>query len=272
MTAALLTAPVTDEAAFGIIFVSPRGYMNMCGHGSMGVATIAIEMGILEPREPVTEALFDTPAGPIRVIVNVKNGRAKNATLENVPSFFYKTELIKIPNIGDLPIDIAYGGSNCAFLEAKYLGMETHINDILKSETLLTQIKEAINQQVKVQHPEIDYIKGVEGVLIMDRPTNPRANVKIINAGPHGRIDRSPCGTGTSARMATQFSKGELNLGETFVTESITGTLFYSKPIKETIIGTYKAVVPEITGRAFVTGIHNFVIDEDDPFKYGFQL
>jgi len=116
------------------------------------------------------------------------------------------------------------------------------------------------------------HTKGVEGFLISDKPASPKANVKNIAVGPDRRIDRSPCGTGTSARLATEYFKGRLRIGEVFVTESVTGSLFYSKIVKEVDLGPVKAVIPEITGRAFVTGMHHFVFDDDDPFKHGFQI
>lgn len=272
MFVCILTPPVTDEAAFGVIFACRGGYINMCGHGSMGVATVAIETGIVEPREPVTEVIVDTPAGTIRPRVNVENGRAKSVTIQNVPSFLYKTELIKVPNFGELPVDIAYGGNFYVIVEAKDLGITADAAGIRRAESLLEQVRESTNEQVEIQHPEIDYIKGVSLVLINDRPTNSKANVKNINYAGSGSIDRSPCGTGTSAKMATLYSKGELGLGETFITESIIGTLFYGKLIKEVKVGGVRAVLPEITGRAFITGLHHFVMAEDDPFKYGFKL
>jgi len=272
MFVCILTPPVTDEAAFGIIFMYPGGYINMCGHGSMGVAAVAIETGIVEPKEPVTEIIIDTPAGIIRPRVNVENGRAKSITIQNVPSFPYKTETIEVPNFGELQIDIAYGGNFFAIVEAKRLGIKADVAGIKRVETLLDQIKESTNQQVEVQHPEIDYIKGVNLVLVNDTPTNPKAHIRNINYAGNGNIDRSPCGTGTSANMAIQYFKGKLGLGETFVTESIIGTHFYGKLIKEVSVGSIRALLPEVTGRAFITGMHHFVMDEDDPFKYGFRL
>jgi proline racemase len=272
MFAAILTPPVTGEAAFGLIFMSPLGYSSMCGHGSMGVAVIAVETGIVDTKEPVTEIIIDTPAGAIRTRVNVENGKSKSVSLRNVPSFLYKAGLvIRIPGLGEVPVDIAYGGNYFAIVEAEYLGITTEVNAILNSGSLFEQVRDCINQQVVVKHPETGQVDRIM-LLISDKPTNPEANVKNIAAGPHGFIDRSPCGTGTSARLATQYFKGELGLGETFVTESLIGTLFYGKVVKEVSVGGVRAVVPEVTGRAFITGMHHFVIDKDDPFKYGFRL
>jgi len=268
----ILTPPVTEGAALGIIFMSPGGYINMCGHGSIGVATVAIETGMIEPKQPVTEILIDTPAGTIRPRVNVENGRAKSVTLENIPSFLYKTETISVPNFGKLQIDIAYGGNVFAIVEAKHLGIKADVAGINKVGSLLDQIKESTNQQVEVQHPEIDHIKGVNLVLINDMPTDPKANIRNINYVGNGKIDRSPCGTGTSANMAVQYAKGKLGLGETFITEGILGRHFYGKLIKEVDVGSIRAVLPEVTGSAFITGMHHFVMDDDDPFKYGFRV
>jgi len=271
MLAAVLTPPVTDEAAFGLIFLSPLGYPGMCGHAVMGVATIAVETGIVELKEPTTEIVIDTPAGSIRTRINVEKGRARSVSVQNVPSFLYKRELIlKIPHVGEVPVDIAYGGNYFAIVEAKHLGITTHVDDILRLQSLFEQIGNCVTQQVAVKDPEIGQINRI---LISDKPTNPKANVKNIAVGTTNRlVDRSPCGTGTSARLATQYFKGELGLGETFVTESMIGTLFYGKLIQEVTIGSVRAVVPEVTGSAFIIGMHHFVMDKDDPLKYGIRI
>ena len=271
----VMTPPVTDNADFGIIFMMGPGkrYPNMCGHGSMGVATIAVEMGMVEVKEPVTEVVIDTPSGTVPIRVNVENGKAKSATIRNVPCFLYKTEVVNVPGLGELPVDISFGGNFfTAFVEAKDIGVEPVANAITRAEDLFTKIKESINQQVEIQHPEMDFIRGVNLCILNDRPRNPKANVLNIAYTGEKIMDRSPCGTGTSAKMAVLYGKGELGLGETYVTESIIGSLFYGKLIKEVKVGDFKAVIPEITGRAFIMGMHTFVLDEDDPFKHGFKL
>lgn len=273
----VMTPPVTDEAAFGIIWMemgmgAEMRYIDMCGHGTIGVAATAVEMGIVEPKEPVTEIAYDTPAGLVHARVDVENGRAKRVTVQNVPSFLYKTEVIRVPDLGELQVDIAFGGNNYAIVEAKDLGITTSIADVKGAQYLITRVLTSINEQVKVQHPEKPHIKGVLALLINDKPSHPEATVKNIYVDEVGNIDRSPCGTGTSAKMAAQYAKGELGLGETFVTESIIGTVYYGKLIKEVSVAGFRAAVPEVTGRAFITGISQFMIDEDDPFKYGFLL
>jgi len=273
----VMTPPVTDGAAFGIIWMekgedTETRYIDMCGHGTMGVAATAVEMGIVEPKEPVTEIAYDTPAGLVHARVNVEDGKTKSVTVQNVPVFFYQTAAINVPDLGELKVDIAFGGNNYAIVEAKDLGIGTSPDDIKNAHGLVVRVLKAINEQVKIQHPEKPYIKGVLALLINDKPSHPEATVKSIYVDEAGNIDRSPCGTGTSARMAARYAKGELALGKTFVTESVIGSIFYGKLVKETTVAGIKAVIPEITGRVFITGIHQFMIDEDDPFKYGFLL
>ena len=273
----VMTPPVSDEAAFGIIWMQfgvdkELRYIHMCGHGTIGVATIAVEMGLVETREPVTEIAIDTPAGLVCARVNVVGGKAKSVTIQNIPSFLYQTATVNVPGLGKLQTDIAFGGCNYAIVEAKDLKIKPTIADFRKSQALIAQVLKSINEQVEVQHPEMDFIKGVPSLLISDKPTHPEATVKNIYIDEFLLIDRSPCGTGTCARMAARFGKGELKIGEPFVTESIAGTIYRGKLVKEAKVGNYKGAIPEVTGRAFVTGISHFIIDEDDPFKYGFML
>ncbi|GAG07729.1 unnamed protein product, partial [marine sediment metagenome] len=223
-----MTPPVTDGAAFGLIMFVGEGYIEMCGHGSIGAATLAVDMGIVAAREPETEVVIDAVAGVVRVRVNVENGKAKGATLQNVPSFLYKSTTIKVPRLGELPVDIAFGGNFVAIIEAKDLGITTDVAGIKQATAsgLLEEVTQSIDEQVQVQHPEKDYIKlRGEMILISDRPVNPEANVRDtvrnIMTITNKIIDRSPCGTGTSARVATQYAKGQLRLGETLVTESV---------------------------------------------------
>lgn len=273
----LMTPPVTDEAAFGVIWMemgmgTEVRYIDGCVHGTIGVAATAVEMGIVELKEPVTALAIDTPSGLVHARVNVKDGRVRSVTVQNVASFLYKTEVIKVSDLSELQVDIAFGGNNYAIVEAKDLGIKTNGADVKRAQPLIARVLTAINEQVKVQHPEKAYIKGVLALLINDKPSHPEATVKNVYTDEVGNIDRSPCGTGTSARMAARYAKGELGLGETFVTESVIGSIFYGKLVKEVNVGGFRAAVPEVTGRAFVTGISQFMIDEDDPFKDGFLL
>lgn len=272
----IMTPPVTDEAAFGAIWMR-RGeeavYSDMCGHATMGVAVTAVEMGMVELKEPVTEIAMDTPAGIVRAGVNVENGKAKSVSIRNVPSFHYQTTNIEVPGLGDLSVDIAFGGNKIAIVEASDIGIETSIADIRRSRDLIGRIIDSINEQVEIHGPEKGPIKmAATAIMISDKPTNPKANVKNIAVTKELFIDRSPCGTGTSGKLATLYARGELDLGQTFIVESIVGSLFYAKLVEEIDVGEKMAVVPELTGRVFITGMHQFTLDPDDPFKYGFVL
>lgn len=273
----VMTPPVSDEADFGIIWMvsgadKATRYIHMCGHGTIGAATTAVEMGIVEAREPVTEVAIDTPAGLVRARVNVSAGKARSVTIQNVPSFYYRTADIRVPSLGTIAVDLAFGGNNYAIVEARDLKIRPVMADIRKSRELIAEVLDAVNRQSPVRHPEEPAIDRVLSVLISDRPSHPEATVKNIYTDEAGRVDRSPCGTGTCARMAARFGKGELGLGEQFVTEGISGTVYYGRLVKAVKIGGYKGAIPEVTGRAFVTGINQIVIDEDDPFKQGFML
>ncbi len=273
----IITPPVSAEANFGVIWMQggpnkDHRYLTMCGHGTIGVATCAVEMGMVEAQEPVTEVAIDTPAGLVRARVNVSAGKARSVTIQNVPSFYYRTADIRVPSLGTIAVDLAFGGNNYAIVEARDLKIRPVMADIRKSRELIAEVLDAVNRQSPVRHPEEPAIDRVLSVLISDRPSHPEATVKNIYTDEAGRVDRSPCGTGTCARMAARFGKGELGLGEQFVTEGISGTVYYGRLVKAVKIGGYKGAIPEVTGRAFVTGINQIVIDEDDPFKQGFML
>ncbi len=245
----------------------------MCGHGTIAICTVLVETGIVEPKEPVTEIVLDTPAGVVRTKVAVKDGLAESVTIENVPSFLYKSDVeVDVPDLGHVKVDVAYGGNFYAILPAESVGLTIapeHANAIM---SYGTKIWRAVNEQVEIHHPEKPEINCVNYTEFSAPAAHPKATMKNAVAVPPWGIDRSPCGTGTSAKMATLYAKGQLGLNEEFVHESIIGSLFYGRLIKEARVGEYKAVVPTITGSANIMGIHQFVLDPRDPFPAGFFL
>ncbi|MBC7263186.1 MAG: proline racemase family protein [Chloroflexi bacterium] len=273
MYAALLTPPTVEGADFGVIYLEPGGYATMCGHGTIAVCTVLVETGIVEAKEPLTEIVLDTPAGVVRAQVAVKDGLAESVTIQNVPSFLYKPDVVvDVPDVGRVKVDIAYGGNFYAILPAESVGLEIspeHANEIISCGM---KIWKAVNEQVEIHHPEEPEIDCVNYVEFSTQATDPRATMKNAVVVPPGGIDRSPCGTGTSAKMATLYAKGALGLNEEFIHESIIGSLFYGKLIEETKVGEYKAVVPTIRGSAYIMGIQQFVLDPRDPFPAGFFL
>ncbi len=273
MFGSIITEPCNKEADFGIIFMDGGGYLNMCGHGSIGAMTVAVETGMVEAVEPVTHIKMEAPAGLILGEVKVENGRAREVSIVNVPAFLYKSDVeIEVPGLGKVIVDISFGGSFFVLVSAVQLGVELDPKNINKLRDFGLQIREIVNKTVPMQHPTLSHIKTADLVEIYGPAQHPDADYKNVVVFGNGNIDRSPCGTGTSAKMATLYSKGHLKVGEEFIYESILGTLFKGKILDTLKVGEFEAVTPQITGSAYITGFNHFVIDENDPVKYGFTL
>jgi proline racemase len=273
MFGSIITAPTRPEAHLGIIFMDSGGYLNMCGHGTIGAATVAVEMGMVEVREPETEVVLETPAGLVKARVKVEKGRARGVTFQNVPAFLFKKDVeVEVPPYGTVKIDIAFGGSFFAIVKAKDLEIEVKKENIYKLIEIGLKVREEANKKVRVYHPEKPHIKTVDLTEISDYPTHPGAHAKNVVIFGEKSVDRSPCGTGTCAKMADLYFRGELGLNQDFIHESILGTLFTGRLVGRTKVGEFEAVIPEITGRAFITGVNHYMLDEEDPLKYGFSL
>lgn len=276
MFGAIITEPCDKEADFGIIFMDGGGYLNMCGHGSIGAMTVAVETGMVAAVEPVTHILMEAPAGLIRGEVRVDQGRVREVSFANVPSFMYRSDVsVQVPGLGRILVDIAYGGNFFVLVSAHQLGVEVERCNLRRLEELGMQIREVVNRTVPIQHPILKHIRSADLVEIYGPASHPEAhykNVVIFGDGGSGNIDRSPCGTGTSAKMAALHSRGLLKVGEEFVYESILGTLFKGRLMAATQVGEYAAVIPRITGSAYITGFNHFVFDDRDPLQYGFKL
>lgn len=263
MFGSILTNPIHDEADFGIVFMDGGGYLNMCGHGSIGAVTVAVETGMVDAVEPVTQVAFDAPAGLIKARARVEKGVVKSVTIRNVPAFLYKENVtVNVPEIGGIKLDISFGGSFFALVDAKELGIKVTPANVDKLIKAGMAVMKAANSQIQVQHPELAHIRTIDLVEIYDEPTHPEADYKNVVIFGDGQADRSPCGTGTSAKMAALYAKGKLALNKEFVYESIIGTLFRGRLVENIRVGDFSAVVPEITGSAYITGFHQFVIED----------
>ena len=275
MYGAILTKPGNEEADFGVIFFSTVGYDDMCGHGTIGITTVLIEMNMVHWEEPSTEVTLETPAGLIRVKAEVMDGKVKSVSLVNVPAFLYKKDIsINVPGYGEVKGDIAFGGNWYFYVNAKEIGVRVrpeNIDDLIRAGSA---IRDEFNQAFDLVHPTNPNIsRKLLGVSFIGSPVkNKDANQN--NAMVEGRlVDRSPCGTGTCGRMAILFAKNKLGLNKDFVNESITGTTFRGRLIEKVKVGEYPAVVPKITGSAYITGFNHIVLDPDDPLgSKGFQL
>lgn len=274
MFGAIITTPVSEEADIGIIFMDGGGYLNMCGHGTIGGVTVALETGMIEMKEPYTEVVLEAPAGLIRAKAKIENKRVKEVSFKNVPAFHYKKDVvIDVPELEKkVKFDISFGGSFFAIISAKELGIKVESRNIHKLTEIALSIRKIVNRTIEIKHPILEHIKTVDLVEIYDDAANPKANYKNVVIFGNGQVDRSPCGTGTSAKLATLYSKKMIKLGEPFIYESILGTLFKGKILKITKIGGFEAIIPQITGSAYITGFNNYVFDDEDPIEYGFSL
>jgi proline racemase len=244
----------------------------MCGHGTIGVATVLVETGMVEVREPETVVRLDTPAGLVEARVAVEGGRARSVTLRNVPSFLHATDReVDVPGLGRVRYDMAFGGNFYAILPAASVGLEV---DPARSGELIDAglaIIAAIDAADRPVHPEDPRIAGCAHVVLHE-PGRDGADARAATSIHPGWLDRSPCGTGTSARLAQLHARGELRVGDPFVNESVIGTRFTGRVVEETTVAGRPAIVPEITGRAWITAMGQYLLDAEDPFPAGFAL
>ncbi len=269
MFGAILTEPAAPEADIGVIFMNAGGYLSMCGHGSIGAVTVALETGLLSVSESQATIILDTPSGLVRAAARVEKGRVTEVSIINVPSFLFREKvMVAVPDFGDLEFDISFGGNFFALIPAEALGMRITGKYTAALVDAGMRIKVEINKSVPVSHPEKPHINTVDLVEIYEKRSRLQASNAVIFG--RGALDRSPCGTGTSAKLAALYARGEIGLGEEYIHESIFGTVMRSKVLEETSVGGIPAIIPEITARAYITGFLQLVIDPDDPLKDGF--
>ncbi|MFT8872773.1 MAG: proline racemase family protein [Sporolactobacillus sp.] len=273
MFGALILAPVNPAADIGVVFMDGGGYLNMCGHGSIGVATVAVDRRLVRVKEPVTEVVLDTPAGLVRAAVAVSQGKVRQVSIVNVPAFLYRRDVsICVPELGAVKLDIAFGGNFFALVDAETLGLALRRDERSRLIALGTKIRRAVNEQQRVEHPLLTDVRSVDLVEFYGPALTDGGAMRNVVVFGGDQIDRSPCGTGTSAKLAALHARGQLRCGESFTYESLLGTHFRGRIIAETRVGSYPAIIPEITGQAFVTAENTLIIDESDPLKYGFLL
>ena len=272
MSGAILQPPARADADWGVIFVEVSGCLPMCGHGTIGVATVLVETGMVPVTEPETVVRLDTPAGLVEAHVAVEAGRARSVTLRNVPAFLHARDVdVEVPGLGTVRLDLAFGGNFYAILPAASVGLEVdpgRAGELIDTGLAIMAAVDAAGPPV---HPEDPRITGCHHV-ILHAPGRDGADGRAATAIHPGWLDRSPCGTGTSARMAQLHARGELALGTPWVHESVIGTRFTGRLVEAAEVAGRPAVVPEITGRAWVTGMGQYLLDPEDPFPAGFAL
>jgi 4-hydroxyproline epimerase len=272
MSGSILYPPTRPDCDIGILFIETSGCLPMCGHGTIGTVTVAVEQGLVRPKTPGVLRL-ETPAGLVIAEYEQKGEYVESVRLTNVPGFLHSTGLqAECPGIGTLKVDVAYGGNFYAIVEpqAGYRDMADFTAGQLVQ--MSPALRKNLNAKYTFQHPENATIKGLSHILWTGAPKAERAHAR--NAVFYGdkAIDRSPCGTGTSARMAQLAAKGKLKVGDSFVHESIIGSLFKGRVKEAAKVGNYEAIVPSVEGWARITGYNTIFIDDRDPYKHGFQV
>ncbi len=273
MSGAILQPPARPDADWGVVFIEVSGCLPMCGHGTIGVATVLVETGMVEVTEPETVVRLDVPAGLVEARVAVRDGRAEAVTLRNVPAFLERRDArVEVAGLGEVAYDLAYGGNFYAIVEAASVGLTVEPGAapalIASGAAVMGAIEAAGDGPV---HPADPGIAGCRHV-IFTAPGADGADARGATSIHPGWLDRSPCGTGTSARLAQRHARGELAVGEAFVHESVIGSRFTGRIVETTSVAGRPAVIPEITGRAWLTGMAQYLLDPEDPFPVGFRL
>jgi 4-hydroxyproline epimerase len=272
MSGSILYPPTRADCDIGILFIETSGCLPMCGHGTIGTVTVAVEQGLVRPKTPGVLRL-ETPAGLVVAEYNQVGEYVESVRLTNVPGFLHSEGLeADCPGIGNLRVDVAYGGNFYAIVEPQpgYRDMADFTAGQLVQ--MSPVLRKNLNAKYTFQHPENPTIKGLSHILWTGAPKHPEAHAR--NAVFYGdkAIDRSPCGTGTSARMAQLAGKGKLKVGDAFVHESIIGSMFKGRVVDKAKVGNYDAIIPSVEGWARVTGYNTIFIDDRDPYKHGFQV
>ena len=271
----LLVPPINPKAVQGFIVMEPEHTPPMSGSNSICVSTVILNKGIVPMQEPITEFILEAPGGLVPIKAYCENGKANSIEIHNVASFADKLDVyLEVEGIGSLRVDTAYGGDSFVLVNARDLGFEIKPDEARDLSIIGSKITAAANHQLGFSHPENEewhHISFCEFALPIFEEDGIKVSKNTVVIDP-GKLDRSPCGTGCSARMAVLHAKGELNKGDQLIGRSILNSRFDCKIVKEVLIGNQKAIIPSIKGRAWITGTHELELDEDDPFPEGYRL
>lgn len=281
----VILPPTRPEADAGFVIMEQMEYPAMSGSNTICVVTVLLETGMVPAAEPVTRLTLETPAGLVEVLAEVENGKVTRVTFDNVPAFAVHLDAtLDVPELGQVTVDVAWGGMFYVIADAEALGIPLRPENGRTIVRVGEMLKAAAREQLPVQHPDNPDIAGVTIAQLSAPPTNPtahRKNAVVVSTGTldwnrpdtwTGVLDRSPCGTGTCAKMATLHARGALAVGQDFVHESVVGTLFTGQITGETTVGSYPAVTPRVSGRGWITGMAQYVVDPTDPFPEGFTV
>jgi len=270
MYGALVTNPVTEDGDLGVLFLHNEGWSTMCGHGTIALVTVALETKMLDRKEVVR---LDTPAGRVTACATFEGARVRRIAFENVPSFPYALDqTVEAPEIGTIRYDIGFGGAFYAFVQAKDLGVQLTPRDFRALIHRGMLVKHAVMKSHPIRHPYESDLSFLYGTIIVGPAYSTDAHSRNVCIFAEGEVDRSPTGTGVSARLALEYTRGRLKKGEPFTVESIIGTQFTGIVVDTTKFGPHDAIIPRVEGSAWITGRHEFLVAPDDPIKEGFIL
>ncbi len=280
MYGCILTEPVTPDGDLGVLFVHNEGFSTMCGHGIIGLVTVALETGLLTARDAIR---LDTPAGRVTARAQFDGARVRSVAFENVPSFAYALDqMVDVPGVGPVTYDVGFGGAFYAYCQAADLGVQIAPEDFRKLIEAGMAVKRAVMAALPIRHPFESDLGFLYGTILVGPPhgrsdsgrsdSGDGAHSRNVCVFAEGEVDRSPTGTGVSGRVALEHARGRLPIGEPFVVESLIGTRFTGRVVRTTTVGEFAAVIPEVEGSAYLTGRNEFWIDPDDPLKDGFIL
>jgi proline racemase len=273
MYGCFILSPVTPDADFSLLFMHNEGFSTMCGHGTIAVCKVVIEMGAVPPHEPETILRLDTPAGLVTATASVVNRKVERVAFRNVPSFVVALDQeIEVPELGRVRYDLAFGGAFYAFVEAAQLGLRCTMEE---AQTLIHRgrlIQKAVMAERTLSHPLDDTLGFLYGTIFVAPPSISGCHSRNACVFAEGQLDRSPTGTGVSARLAIHHARGEICVGSPITIESIIGSRFAGRIVDTTSVGNYAAVIPEIEGTAHITGRHEFFVDPSDDLARGFLI
>ncbi|EFH90075.1 proline racemase family protein [Ktedonobacter racemifer] len=276
MYGAVLTPPVTPEADLGVLFLHNEGYSTMCGHGVIALVTALVKTGAIRPQGPHTPVTLDTPAGLVRATVHLDgSGQVERVSFLNVPSFVYAREVeLELPAYGKLAVDIAFGGAFYAILPAERVGLRVVPEATAQLVAAGEAIKKAVNTRLLITHPFEEDLGFLYGTILTDVPQDPAHQSRNICVFANAEVDRSPTGTGVSARLALHAARGEVADDQPVVIESLLGakSAFSGRVAGRAVVGPFEAIIPEVSGTAFLTGRHEFIIEATDQLGKGFLL
>jgi len=273
MYGAIPTEPVSPDSRLGVLFLHNEGFSTMCGHGIIALATVAAETGLVSVSRDNPVLKIDTPAGQVEARLRLIEDRVKEVSFLNVPSFVLASDLsVDIPGLGKISVDVAFGGAFYAFCRDRDLDVRLVPEESRQIIDLGIRVKRAVEEAIPIRHPDDPDLSFLYGTIIVGDAVDSAHHSRNVCIFADGELDRSPTGTGVSARAAIHFERGDLGLNEPFAVESLLGTVFKGRVAAVTTVGPYAAVIPEVTGSAHITGRHEFLMDPDDPLLRGFLL